>query len=366
MLVPMVNYLVTYAAMFFGLVPHVIREVDWTTPVILSGYQATGSWAGAVLQILCLAIGVCIYKPFIRMYEEQRELRLKRDVKRLVEEMQREEQNNSISPYTKREDEIGHMARILADELVEAIRRKELFLVYQPQVNRDGRCIGAEALIRWEHPEFGFIYPPLIIQLAKEKKVLSTLEKFIFDTAGAALAQVRDIVPDDFKMSVNLTNESLEWDGIEACIENVVKKYQFPNVQLGLEITEQDALSSSIDITKKIEALKAKGHRFLIDDFGMGHTSLVYLQTKYFNIVKLDGSLTRDVIHNETNRDIIASIVYLGRSLKFKIIAEYVENEAQRDELKKLGCDAFQGYLYSKPIKLDELMSWIKGSGHES
>ena len=170
MLVPMVNYLVTYAAMFFGLVPHVIREVDWTTPVILSGYQATGSWAGAVLQILCLAIGVCIYKPFIRMYEEQRELRLKRDVKRLVEEMQREEQNNSISPYTKREDEIGHMARILADELVEAIRRKELFLVYQPQVNRDGRCIGAEALIRWEHPEFGFIYPPLIIQLAKEKK----------------------------------------------------------------------------------------------------------------------------------------------------------------------------------------------------
>ena len=366
MLIPMVNYLVTYAAMFFGLVPHVIREVDWTTPVILSGYQATGSWAGAVLQILCLAIGVCIYKPFIRMYEEQRELRLKRDVKRLVEEMQREEQNNSISPYTKREDEIGHMARILADELVEAIRRKELFLVYQPQVNRDGRCIGAEALIRWEHPEFGFIYPPLIIQLAKEKKVLSTLEKFIFDTAGAALAQVRDIVPDDFKMSVNLTNESLEWDGIEACIENVVQKYQFPNVQLGLEITEQDALSSSIDITKKIEALKAKGHRFLIDDFGMGHTSLVYLQTKYFNIVKLDGSLTRDVIHNETNRDIIASIVYLGRSLKFKIIAEYVENEAQRDELKKLGCDAFQGYLYSKPIKLDELMSWIKGSGHES
>lgn len=98
----------------------------------------------------------------------------------------------------------------------------------------------------------------------------------------------------------------------------------------------------------------------------MGHTSLVYLQTKYFNIVKLDGSLTRDVIHNETNRDIIASIVYLGRSLKFKIIAEYVENEAQRDELKKLGCDVFQGYLYSKPIKLDELMSWIKGSGHES
>lgn len=364
-LVPMVNYLISYAAIFLGLVPHVICEVEWTTPVILSGYRATGSWSGAVLQILCLAIGVSIYKPFIRMYEEQRELRMKRDVKKLVEEMQREEQNNSILSFTKREDEIGHMARILADELVEAIERKELFMVYQPQVNCEDRCIGAEALVRWEHPEFGFIYPPLIIQLAKEKKVLNTLEEFIFDTAGAALAQLRDIVPNDFKMSVNLTNESLEWDGIEACIENVVQKYQFPNAQLGLEITEQDALSSSIDITKKIETLKKKGHKFLIDDFGMGHTSLVYLQTNYFNIVKLDGSLTRDILHNETNRDIIASIVYLSKSLKFKIIAEYVEDEAQRDALKELGCDAFQGYLYSKPIKLDDLISWIKESGHE-
>lgn len=360
MVVPMVNYLVSYAAMFFGLVPQVIREVQWTTPVLLSGYQATGSWTGAVLQIVCLAIGVLIYKPFVRMYEEQSELRMKRDVKRLVEAMQRDEENNSISPYTKREDEIGHMARILANDLVEAIRRKELFLVYQPQVNCEGRCIGAEALVRWEHPEFGFIYPPLVIQLAKEKNVLHTLEEFIFDTAGAALAKLQDIVPKDFKMSVNLTNESLEWDGIEACIEQVVQKYQFPNAQLGLEITEQDALSSSIDITKKIEALKEKGHKFLIDDFGMGHTSLVYLQTNYFDVVKLDGSLTRDILHNETNRDIIASIVYLSKSLKFKIIAEYVEDEAQRDALKELGCDAFQGYLYSKPIKLDALIAWVK------
>lgn len=360
MVVPMVNYLVSYAAMFFGLVPQVIHEVQWTTPVLLSGYQATGSWKGTVLQLVCLAIGIFIYKPFVRMYEEQSELRMKRDVKRLVEAMQCDEENNSISPYTKREDEIGHMARILANDLVEAIRRKELFLVYQPQVNCAGRCIGAEALVRWEHPEFGFIYPPLVIQLAKEKNVLHTLEEFIFDTAGAALAKLQDIVPKDFKMSVNLTNESLEWDGIEACIEQVVQKYQFPNVQLGLEITEQDALSSSIDITKKIEALKEKGHKFLIDDFGMGHTSLVYLQTNYFDVVKLDGSLTRDILHNETNRDIIASIVYLSKSLKFKIIAEYVEDQAQRDALKELGCDAFQGYLYSKPIKLDALIAWVK------
>lgn len=358
-LVPVVNYLISYAAIYIGLVPQVICEVDWTTPVILSGYQATGSWAGAILQIICIVAGVLIYKPFVRMYEKQSESRMRRDVKRLVEEMQREEENNSISPLTKREDELGHMARILATELVEAVHNKELFLMYQPQVNCEGHCIGVEALIRWEHPEFGFIYPPLIIQLAKEKKILNTLEKFIFDAAGCTMSQLKEYVPSDFKVSVNITNESLEWDGIEQCIEDVINKYNIPNEQFCLEITEQDALSSSIDIADKIKSLKMKGHKFLIDDFGMGHTSLVYLQTNYFNVVKLDGALTRDILNNERNSGIIASIVYLGQSLHFKIIAEYVEDEAQRDELKRLGCDAFQGYLYSKPICLNELITWL-------
>ena len=97
----------------------------------------------------------------------------------------------------------------------------------------------------------------------------------------------------------------------------------------------------------------------MIDDFGMGHTSLLYLQTNYFDVVKLDGALTRDVIENKRNSDIIASIVYLGESLHFTLVAEWVETEEQRDELKRLGCDAFQGYLYSKPIPLEELIVWL-------
>ena len=158
----------------------------------------------------------------------------------------------------------------------------------------------------------------------------------------------------------HVVNESLEWDGIERCIADVVEKYHIPNEWFCLEITEQDALSTSIDIADKIKNLKAKGHKFLIDDFGMGHTSLMYLQTSYFNVVKLDGSLTRDILDNERNSDIIGSIVYLGQSLDFKIIAEYVETREQRDELERLGCNAFQGYLYSKPLKLEDLLVWME------
>ena len=274
--------------------------------------------------------------------------------------MQREEENNSIGILTKREDNLGYVARVLASELAEAVRNKELFMMYQPQVNCDGECIGVEALIRWNHPELGFIYPPLIIQLAKEALILHKLEQFIFDEAAGAVTQMKPETSSEFKVSVNITNESLEWDGIEQCIADVVEKYHIPNEWFCLEITEQDALSTSIDIADKIKNLKAKGHKFLIDDFGMGHTSLMYLQTSYFNVVKLDGSLTRDILDNERNSDIIGSIVYLGQSLDFKIIAEYVETREQRDELERLGCNAFQGYLYSKPLKLEDLLVWME------
>lgn len=359
-LVPIANFLITYGAIYSGIVPHVVNEVDWTTPILLSGYQATGSWRGAVLQVVCLTAGVLIYRPFVRIYEEQSRLRIARDVKRLVEEMQREEENNSIGILTKREDNLGYVARVLASELAEAVRNKELFMMYQPQVNCDGECIGVEALIRWNHPELGFIYPPLIIQLAKEAHILHKLEQFIFDEAAGAVTQMKPETYSEFKVSVNITNESLEWDGIEQCIADVVEKYHIPNEWFCLEITEQDALSTSIDIADKIKNLKAKGHKFLIDDFGMGHTSLMYLQTSYFNVVKLDGSLTRDILDNERNSDIIGSIVYLGQSLDFKIIAEYVETREQRDELERLGCNAFQGYLYSKPLKLEDLLVWME------
>lgn len=135
----------------------------------------------------------------------------------------------------------------------------------------------------------------MILQLAKEKKVLHKLEEYIIDEAANVLSGLKPLIPQDFKISVNITNESL-----------------------------------------------------------------MYLQTNYFDVVKLDGALTRDILTNERNRDIISSIVYLGKSLHFKIIAEYVETKEQRNKLKELGCDAFQGYLYSKPLEFDELIRWLE------
>lgn len=263
-------------------------------------------------------------------------------------------------PLTKRKDTLGATAKVLAEDLKDAVRDKELFFLYQPQTDTEGNCIGAEALIRWIHPIAGFIYPPLIIELAREENLLHDIESHMFEQAAHTISEIEKEIHTEFKISVNITNESLLWEDLECCIAEKVNKYHIEPGRLWLEITEQDALILSREVLDKMRRLKEQGHKFLIDDFGMGHTSLLYLQTNYFSVVKLDGSLTKDVMRNERDREIIAAITELGKSLHFETIAEYVETKEQKDMLLALGCNAFQGYYYSKPIPMTELIYWMK------
>lgn len=360
LLVPVVMCVISYAAVYIGIVPHVMTEVEWTTPVFLSGYLATGSAAGSILQAVCLAAGVLIYLPFLRLFEEQRERQMVKNVNELTEELRRQEEANAIMPLTERKDVLGWTAKILAEDLKDAIRDRKLFFLYQPQMNARGECIGAEALIRWVHPIAGLIYPPLVIALAREEKLLHDIEAYMFDEAAHTISEIEKEIHTEFKISVNITNESLLWDDLESCIADKVSKYHIAPARLWLEITEQDALISSREVLDKMRRIKEKGHKFLIDDFGMGHTSLLYLRTNYFGVVKLDGSLTKDVLKNDRNKGIITAITELGKSLHFETIAEFVETKEQKNLLLALGCDAFQGYYYSKPIPASELILWMK------
>lgn len=360
LLVPVVMCVISYAAVAVGIVPHVVAEVEWTTPVFLSGYLATGSIAGSILQAVCLVAGVLIYLPFLRLFEEQKERQMVKNVKELTAELHRQEEANAIMPLTKRKDTLGATAKVLAEDLKDAVRDKELFFLYQPQMDTEGNCIGAEALIRWIHPIAGFIYPPLIIELAREENLLHDIESHMFEQAAHTISEIEKEIHTEFKISVNITNESLLWEDLECCIAEKVNKYHIEPGRLWLEITEQDALILSREVLDKMRRLKEQGHKFLIDDFGMGHTSLLYLQTNYFSVVKLDGSLTKDVMRNERDREIIAAITELGKSLHFETIAEYVETKEQKDMLLALGCNASQGYYYSKPIPMTELIYWMK------
>lgn len=358
-LTPIVIYTLAYWVTYIGLVPPIIHEVAWSTPFILSGYLGTGSIRGSLLQIVCIMIGMAIYYPFIQMHKQVQETIAKEKLNIIINDLQNEELMNEVPQFLTRADSQGQIFRMLLEDLKTSIKQKKLFLLYQPQMDDTGKCLGSEALLRWIHPLYGFIYPPLIIHLAKEGGILQQLEQYIFDIAGAAIKKTSQEYDGDFKISINITGKSLLWD-IETCIDSCLRKYDIPAEYMWLEITEQDVISNADFVTEKLKRLNNLGHTLLIDDFGMGHTSLIYLQSNYFGVVKLDGSLVKNILENETNQKIVSSIVELGKELNIKVIAEYVETEKQRDLLKALGCHWYQGYLYSKPIPLDDFIQCMK------
>ena len=310
------------------------------------------------MQLVCILVGMGIYYPFLRLNKRVQENYAKERLRVLVEKLKEMEEANEEPKFLNRGDSLGMMSRMLLEDLEKAIKNDDLYLVYQPQVDNDGRCVGAEALLRWIHPLYGFIYPPLTIYLAKQGNILPELEKRIFEMAVRGISQISKEYDGKFKISVNITAKSLQWDVVPS-IEQSLKKYQVAPEYLWVEITEQDVLSNKESVVSKIRQLKNCGHTLLIDDFGMGHTSLIYLQSNYFGVVKLDGSLVKNILENETNQKIVASIVELANRLGIKVISEYVETTEHWNKLKELGCDWYQGYLFSKPISLDEFIEYI-------
>ena len=140
--------------------------VAWSTPPFLSGYMATGTVRGIILQMFCVAVGMAVYYPFVRMHKTTQEMYAREKLEIIIEELKEKEEQNEMPKFLTRADSIGLTSRMLLDDLKLAIENDKLYLLYQPQVNENGRCIGAEALLRWNHPLYGFIYPPLIIYLA--------------------------------------------------------------------------------------------------------------------------------------------------------------------------------------------------------
>ena len=362
MLVPLEGMVVAYFAIRFGLVAPVVSEVVWTTPIIFSGYFATKSISGAILQIVIVTLGTLTYIPFLKMHERFDESRVKTQVRKMTELLQESEVSGEDVTFLEHSDSLGVTANMLMNDLRTAVAGRQPYLVYQPQYTADGTCIGAEALLRWRHPTAGFIYPPLIIYLAKKGGFLPELETNIFDIACNALKQIEATVGagNTYKVSVNITARSLKWEGLEDCIAEAVKRFDVEPGKLWIEITEQDLLSKDQENTKKIARLREKGHKFFIDDFGMGKTSIFYLQSMLFDGVKIDGSLIRTIIDDKTSREIVSSVIDLSGKLGMKVVAEFVETKEICELLDKFGCDYYQGYYFSKPIGLSEFLKRLE------
>lgn len=357
---PVVHTIISYIAMATGLVPVVTNTVLWTVPIFFSGYTATGSLAGVLLQLFNLIVGIFIYRPFIKMYERNQLSALKRDIGELFDILMKLEEERQPSDLLERRDHLGAVAKTLATDLKYAIQNERLQLFYQPQVDDKGFCFGVEALLRWEHEIGGFIPPPLIVALAREADLLADLENQVLQICCREGKLLCNTFGDDFAISVNITADFLRDPQFLVKLQTAVQQNSFPPSALFIEVTEQTALSDTPEISEKLEAIHTFGHALVIDDFGMGHTSLMYLQNNQFDMVKLDGSLVRSLSDNERSADIISSIVFLSGSLGFDVLAEFVETEELEVKLLELGVSKFQGYLYSRPEPLEKVTGMLK------
>ncbi len=352
LLVPVTQYLVAYFATLWGLVPVITASVEWTTPVILGGFWATGSVAGSILQIVNIAIGVAIYTPFVRMMVRVREERGQANREAFIHWYKENENDLVKEKLTDIRGVFGEIAKKITLDLKNAISEKHYALFYQPQYDYDNHCIGVEALLRWPTISSLAIYPPILIQLAEECGMLETLEEGILELAMKDREDVFRQFGDNIKISVNVTGLTIGKDEYWNHLKEIYAADPFTNGKLCIEITEKTAISLDEKMLTNFKETREMGIMFAVDDFSVGQTSVNYLKEGMFDLLKIDGSLVRSMNTNERCTEIVASLVTLANSLGIMVLAEYVETEALREKLHEVGCNVYQGYYYSPAVPL--------------
>jgi diguanylate cyclase (GGDEF)-like protein/PAS domain S-box-containing protein len=251
----------------------------------------------------------------------------------------------------------------LESGLREALRKQELRLYYQMQVNHAGRILGAEVLLRWMHPERGLISPLQFIPLAEETGLILPIGAWVLENACQQLkAWEADPRARDLQLAVNVSGRQFRQADFVAQVSEILKQAAINPLRLKLELTESIVLENVADTIAKMQALKEVGVSFSMDDFGTGYSSLAYLTQLPLNQLKIDQSFVRNIGTKASDATIIQTIIGMAGNLNMEVIAEGVETQAQRDFLESMGCMLYQGYLFGRPAPLDEFEQLLKRS----
>ncbi len=240
-------------------------------------------------------------------------------------------------------------------ELRKAIEQKQFQLYYQAQVNSAGQPTGAEALIRWKHPERGIISPFHFIPLAEETGMILAIGDWVLDTACAQLkVWQQNSNTRELTLSVNVSAKQFNQADFTDKVQETIARHAIDPAFLRLEITESMLLDDVDTMISKMITLRKAGVGFELDDFGTGYSSLQYLKKLPLNQLKIDQSFVRDLVNDDSDKTIVRTIISMAHSLNLSVIAEGVETAEQYAYLKQEGCDHFQGYLFNKPAAINE------------
>ncbi len=272
----------------------------------------------------------------------------------------KEQGRNNYHFFTESMLITAHEKLKFESELRAALENDQLELHYQPQMHVAEKCISAvEALIRWKHPQRGFIPPVEFIPLAEETGVIYELGEWILDEACHQLAAWKKAGIDNLRMSINLSAKQLHSKNLSKIVSKTLAKHHLPSSDLELEITETAAMIDPELAVQQLGALRKLGLGLAIDDFGTGYSSLAYLKRLPIQTLKLDKDFVRDIEHDQNDLEISRATISLAHNLGLKVVAEGVETEGQFEFLVDHQCDYLQGYLLSKPLPADEARKYL-------
>lgn len=249
----------------------------------------------------------------------------------------------------------------LEADLRHAVPEQQLQLYYQIQMDNKQRPIGAEALVRWHHPTRGIVPPVQFISLAEESSLILEVGDWVMETACHQLLMwSKDEQTKHLTLAVNVSAKQFKQPDFVEKVKKLIQTYELDISLLKIELTETVVLNNITEVIAKMHALKALGVRLSMDDFGTGYSSLSYLKQLPMDQIKIDQSFVRDMTSDQNDQVMVQTIIDMAKNFHLNVIAEGVETEAQQLLLKHMGCMAYQGYFFSKPVPIEQFEALVK------
>jgi EAL domain-containing protein (putative c-di-GMP-specific phosphodiesterase class I) len=244
-----------------------------------------------------------------------------------------------------------------------ALERSELVLYYQPQIDlASGRVVGTEALLRWNHPDFGLVAPGRFIPIAEDSGLIVPIGEWVITEAcRQAVAWQKAGLP-ALQMAVNLSAVQFKRGNVEQIVITALQQSGLAPSLLELELTESILIENVEQVLSTVKRLKQLGVKLSIDDFGTGYSSLSYLKRFDIDKLKIDQSFIRDLATDTDDAAIVNAVIQMARSLNLKTIAEGVEHPDMLDLLRGFQCDEVQGYYFARPMPADEFSAYLSGN----
>jgi len=272
-----------------------------------------------------------------------------------------------VSLYSSEQDALHRRRFDLLNGFGQALEASsQLSLVFQPRVALDtGLCLGAEALLRWTHPELGSVSPGEFIPLIERMTLAKPTTTWVLDTALSQLAAwlTQDM---NFVLSVNVSAGNLSEPDLVDRVLDLLVQHGIPPHRLELEVTESAVMEDAGHALEQLKRLSSSGIRLAIDDFGTGYSSLSYLQALPFDVVKIDRSFVAGCEKDARQRSLVATMITLSHDLGYRVVAEGIETQETADLILGMGCDESQGYFFGRPMTADAFQSWYRSNRDQS